>query len=257
MTNYTTKTEYTQVDSRLILSDSDYQRPVDHNRVNKIVQAFNENLVNPIKVSFRCGKFYVFDGQHTLAALKARNNNKDLPVSCKVHYGLTKRQEAELFAQQNGLSRSVESIAKFKALYAAGDVDVVDMVNLTSKVGLYIDFGKNRAVNKIVAVSKAYKVYKAAGADGYVKILETIRAAWDGVPESLTAEILGGMCLFHQVYAGQYDDKRLVSKLSKVSPVVIVREGKVSSTPGDTKYARQILAAYNKSLAAHRLADRF
>jgi hypothetical protein len=89
MDNYNTNYEYKQINSAFILSDPDYQRTLDVNRVKRIVANFNPNLVNPIKVSLRNGKYYVFDGQHTLAALKMKNNNQNLLVECKV-YRLTK-----------------------------------------------------------------------------------------------------------------------------------------------------------------------
>lgn len=44
-----------------------YQRMIDTNRVARMVKQFNPNLVNPPKVSFRDGKYWVFDGQHTIA----------------------------------------------------------------------------------------------------------------------------------------------------------------------------------------------
>ena len=106
------KTEYSQINSKSIISEPSYQRMVDFSRVKKIVSNFNPNLVNPIKVSFRDGKYYVFDGQHTLKALVAKNNNRDLMVECKVYYGMTLEDEAKLFAEQNGISRTVESAQK-------------------------------------------------------------------------------------------------------------------------------------------------
>lgn len=67
---YNRNYEYKQVNSAFIVIDEDYQRELDQNRVKRIVANFNPDLVNPIKVSYRNGKYYVFDGQHTLAALK-------------------------------------------------------------------------------------------------------------------------------------------------------------------------------------------
>jgi hypothetical protein len=255
MNNYNTNFDYKQVNSKLILSDPDYQRQIDFNRVKKIAASFNENLVNPIKVSFRCGKYYVFDGQHTLAALKMLNNNSDLMVDCKVYYGLTKRQEAELFSQQNGISRNVETIAKLKALYVAGDVDVVNMVRLTAMSGLYINFTKGRAFNKIVAVSKAFQIYKNTNEQEYIHILSLIKDAWLGMPESLSTEVLGGTYIFDKVYKGRYSDRIFASQLYKTNPLEIIRDGKLSPLSGDSKYARQILISYNKGLRTNRLND--
>ena len=77
-----------------------YQRELNPNRVRKIAAEFDEHIANDPKVSFRDGHYYVFDGQHTIAARKLRNGGQDLPIRCKVFYGLSELDEAILFAQQ-------------------------------------------------------------------------------------------------------------------------------------------------------------
>ena len=59
-----------------------YQRELNINRVRKIAAKFDPRLVNPPKVSYRNGHYYVFDGQHTIAVLKMINGGRDLMVSC-------------------------------------------------------------------------------------------------------------------------------------------------------------------------------
>lgn len=258
MNHYSTNYEYKQINSAFIFSDPSYQRAVDVNRVKRIVARFNPNLVNPIKVSLRDGKYYVFDGQHTLAALKMKNGNENLLVECKV-YRLTKEQEAELFAQQNGVSRAVETIAKLKALYAANDIEVVELVRLTKLAGFYIDFTKGKAANKITCVAKAFKIYKAVSAGEYVEILNMIKETWGGIPDSLNTEILGGMYQFFKRYKGDLKLNTFVKQLRKVEPVVIIREGKAmgNSWNGDVQFAIPILNHYNKGLRGNKLEPKF
>ena len=57
-----------------------YQRELNPNRVRKIAAEFDEHIANDPKVSFRDGHYYVFDGQHTIAARKLRNGGQDLPI---------------------------------------------------------------------------------------------------------------------------------------------------------------------------------
>lgn len=247
MNKYNTDYEYKQVNSRFLYIDPDYQRSLDMNRVHKIVGQFDEMLVNPIKVSFREGKYYVFDGQHTLAALKLKNNNRDLPVSCKVYTGMTQQQEAALFAQQNGLSRAVPSNAKLKAMYLAGDPEVVDFHDCTNRV-VKMDFSGGMAYNKILACSKAFKIYKDVGRIEYINILNIIKNAWGGESDSLRQEILGGVHLFYKEFKGKINVPTLIKKLSRVSPLTIIRDGRLLSTGRDDRYKQQIQNIYNKRL---------
>lgn len=251
------KFEYKQINSKYIVSDPAYQRVVDMNRVKKMVANFNPNIINPIKVSYRDGKFYVFDGQHTLGVLKLKNNNTDLLVDCKIYKGLTQDDEAELFAAQNGISRTVNTIAKFKALYVAKDIDICSFRDLTESIGIKMNFTNGKADNKIVACTKAYKIYNDTTLAEYVEIMTIIKNAWDGVQESFNTEILGGVYIFYKKYKGQFDARVLEKQLSKVSPISIIREGKVSGKAGDERFARQILATYNKKLRNNRIENEF
>lgn len=89
-----------------------YQRTLNANRVKRIAAEFDERIANAPKVSYRDGHYYVFDGQHTIAARKLLNNNCDLNIVCKVYSGLTEQQEAMLFAQQTGISGAAYSRCK-------------------------------------------------------------------------------------------------------------------------------------------------
>lgn len=255
--NNNTNFEYKQISSKFLISDSNYQRTVDIKRVKKIVAEFDVNLVNPIKVSYRDGKFYVFDGQHTLAALKLRNNNKDLLVGCKLYKGLTEQDEAKLFSQQTGISRLVETNAKFKALYISGDSEICEFKELTEKANVRMDFSRGKAINKIVACRKAFNIFKNTTSREYVEILTLIKNTWNGESESFNGEILGGTYIFYKIYKGEFDMKSFERQLSKVSPIFIIREGKLSQSSGDEKYAKQIYEIYNKKLRSNKLEYKF
>jgi len=229
-----------------------YQRVMDNTRVKKIIANFNPNLVNAIKVSHRDNQYFVFDGQHTAAALKIKNGGKDLMVNCNVFENLSEAEEAILFAEQTGISRKVDINAKLKALYVSKDTEIVEMYELTKKTGLYFDFSKSKATNGITALAKLNKIFKSVAGSEYIEILSIIKETWNGMPESLSTEILGGMYLFCTVYKGKYDHELLVKQLSKVSPIVIKREGKVYIGGGDLRFTKQIFNIYNKNYGRKR-----
>ena len=255
--NCTNKYEYRQLYSNKLTISEVYQSVLNPNRVKKIVAAFNPNLVNAIKVSHRDDKYFVYDGQHTLAALKLKNGNSNLMVHCKVFEGLSEADEAKLFAEQNGVSRHPNSNVRFKALYVAGDIDVTEMIDLTNKAGLYIDFSSSKVPNRVTSISKAYKIFKSVSASDYVEILTILKESWSGSIESLTTEMLGGIYLFHIEYKGKYNRELLIKQLSRVSPLVIKREGKAYNVGGDSRFAIQIFNIYNKNLSKRRLKEIF
>ena len=231
--------------------DPAYQRPLDPTRVKKIASKFNPCLVNEVKVSSRDGKFYIFDGQHTTAVLKLRNGG-DLDITCKVFYGLSQKDEANLFAQQNGdLARAVESNAKMKALYTAGDVDIVDLKELVEGSGFIFDFSKSKTNNRICCCSQMYKIFRKVSGYDFHTILRIIKEAWDGEKESLRKEIIGGVSIIYITHKSSININRLINVLQKESPNAILRAGKEFTTSNsDIKYARAILRIYNKGLTS-------
>lgn len=108
-----------------------YQRHLNANRVKRIAAEFDERIANAPKVSYRDGHYYVFDGQHTIAARKLRNNNCDLNIVCKVYSGLTEQQEALLFAQQTGVSAPLTAGAKMRAKIYGGDPEAIAFQSAT------------------------------------------------------------------------------------------------------------------------------
>lgn len=252
------KTEYKQINSKQIISEPSYQRVVDFSRVKKIVSNFNPNLVNPIKVSFRDGKYYVFDGQHTLKAKVMRNNNHDLMVDCKVYYGMTLEDEAKLFAEQNGISRAVENSQKLLSLYVSKDIDVVDFKEAVESVGIKCSFKKGDGNTNwaIICYKSLFDIYLKYGRQHLIELLKLVTEIWCGESASLRKEILVGMNIFITTYKGEYNRKTLVAKLQKVSPITICRDGKAVLTGGNKRFARIILNVYNRNASANRLEDK-
>ena len=77
--------EYKRMPAAWLETDFSYQRKIDSARVDRIVNSFDPRLANEVKVSFRDGKFYVFDGAHTLSALKRIHGEEAFMVDCKVY----------------------------------------------------------------------------------------------------------------------------------------------------------------------------
>lgn len=258
MENTTFKFEYKKINSANIVSDSRYQRPVDVNRVRKIVANFNPNLVNPIKVSYRNNAYWVFDGQHTMQVLIARNNGRHLPVECKVYYGMTREDEARLFSEQGGIVAKVTNVQKLKSLYEAHDVDVVGFKELLESCGFICDFELFKANKRILSLKAVFDIYMKYGKKHLETLLNVLYKAWNGEYESLKKEIIMGLDIFMRSYAGEYKIDRLIKVLSEVNPVDIVSRGKVLPTGGNRRYAMIMLGFYNKNLVSSlRLDNKF
>ena len=224
-----------------------YQRELNIHRVRKIAAAFDIRLLNPPKVSYRNGRYYVFDGQHTIAALKLLNGGKDLMIRCHVYRGLSESEEALLFAQQTGVSAKLTPGARMRALIYGGDLEAMAFFKATESVGLRLDYSQRRGKYRIACIGTAFEEFKRVGPDRYKEALSIIVDAWHGDPESLRSETVQGVVRFVELYHGEYDPRRLVSRLHRADPLTIYREGRAMGVnlAGYKKYLYQVYALYN------------
>ena len=207
--------------SKLIYPREIYQRGVERKRVELIARDFNEYIVNEPKVSFRNGRYYVMDGQHTIEGCILLNGGEDRPILCKVYTGLTMEQEALLFAEQNGFSAPLTAGIKLRAT--------------------------------------ALKLYDQLGEEIYCEALRHIVEAWEGKPDSFRAAVLRGVMYFVQLYHGQYSEERLVRALSGVHPMELYRVSRdnPAKLPGWRRYVYPIYTTYNGKCRKDALPMKF
>lgn len=223
-----------------------YQRNLNANRVKRIAAEFDERIANAPKVSYRDGHYYVFDGQHTIAARKLLNNNCDLNIVCKVYSGLTEQQEALLFAQQTGVSAPLTAGAKMRAKIRGGDPEAIAFLNATNRAGFGLSFAQSHAKWKIACIATAFAEYRKHGERIYTDALRVLAEAWEGDIDSLRAEVLQGVTQFVALYDHEYDPIRLIRQLQRTSPVAIYRSGQAMTGPNYQKYMLQILKALQR-----------
>jgi hypothetical protein len=127
------------------------QRKLEPMRVAEIQRKFDPLVANPVKVSYRDGQYFIFEGMHTRTALCGLNKTDDFPIFCRVYFGLTKEDEARLFATQFGISKPVPMAYKLRALEVAKDQDVLDFLDITRSNGFTITLGGHSAQNGNIA----------------------------------------------------------------------------------------------------------
>lgn len=245
--------------SELLIPRDLYQRGLNHGRVRQIAADFDERVANEPKVSARDGGFYVFDGQHTIAARKLLNDGMDLPVLCKIYSGLTAKEEAYLFAQQTGFAAKVYPGAKIRALVFAGEKEATGFAKATASAGLRLSYNQARGKNRIGCVSTAYRLFQSVGDEIYSESLFLIATAWKGHKDSMRSETIQGVIGFVDMYHDDYDPKRLVSRCQKFDPMHIYRSAKAAgdALPAPQRYIFEVWKMYNGSSKSHALPLKF
>lgn len=214
---------YQFVNSALLFPCMEYQRLLRTEKVASIAENFSEYIANEPKVSYRDGRFYVFDGQNTVEARRTCNGGKDVTIRCKVFYGLTKEDEATLFAIQTGNATCLTAGERLRANLVAENPDALYFVGITSNAGVEFSYDGIRAPWKIYCIETAYELYKQYGCERYVEMLRIINEAWKGNVDSYLAGVIRGVTRFISVYEGEYDRERLVQQLARTHPKTITQ----------------------------------
>lgn len=201
----------------------DIQRKLDPERVKEIVEDYDNKVANPIKVSYRDGKYYLFDGMHTRESQVVINGTDDFPIFCRVYYGLTKEDEARLFSKQFGYNEPVPMVNRLRALEVAKDDKVLNFLQTTRKSGFAIDLTHRFANNgRISAVCEAFKVFNNYGAAEYSKMLKFLHKTWAGEKWSISKFMLAGVARFMKMY--EVSEKKFISAFREVTHSDILKE---------------------------------
>lgn len=246
--------EYTMLYPEQIKKDPKYQREIDVNRIKKITKNWDDDLVNAPKVSLReNGVYYVFNGQHTLAAWKKRYGNR--PIQCKVYRGLTEIEEKDLFVKQEGFSKAVGLVDKLRAEFNSGNDEVMDMVRCVHLAGCTIDFDNrtSQTQNRINAVTTAYNVYKDVGHDNFINILDILRRSFYGDYKGFQDGFLKGMKFLFKHYAEHITVKKMVTALQKQPADYYVQKANRYEGSAAVRYAKAFVEQYNKGLRTNRI----
>ncbi len=234
-----------------------YQRGLMPRWVEEIAATFNEDCVKQVVLSHRDGKFWIVDGQHTVAALKMRNGGLDLPVECLVYDGFTVQDEARLFMILNDrkYSKPVSALAKASARYGSlNDPELTKMIDAAKRAGVTVVFttgaSKSGTSAALVALDSAWK--KLGGEPLFGEMLNNLVAAWGGDYNTLTGPFIAGMTEFVCRFQQKYDKARLSKMLREVPPSDIKRDAKANGGGNGVKYAKVFVKLYNKRLRFDR-----
>ena len=188
-------------------ADPSTRRDLIPSRLEKIQNDFSPYIANPLKVSYRDGKYFVIDGNFTREAEISQHAGSDFMILCRVFFGLTLEDEAMLAAAHNGFSEDIPMRFRLRNLAVAKDKNVLDFMDITSHVGFSISLGRSLSLNgSVAAVCTAFKAYCSLGARKYERMLKMVHRTWAGERWSVNRYMIAGMARFTQMYEVRIND---------------------------------------------------
>ena len=242
---------FEQIPIKNLVSNQNYQRGLSQSHIDKTAAEFDLYQINPVKVSRRDGINYVFNGQHTIEIVAAVSGSRETPVWCMIYDDLSYEHEADIFANQQKYIKSLVPYEVFVANIEAGNNTQLIIRDLIESYGLTI--GKARAPGVVCAVSTVEAIYNKYGYHALNRVLRLIIGAWEGDPNSLSANMLNAVAKLVVVYGDALNDEVFKEKVGAVSLKQLIRVAKERRN-GSSGYAEAMLLEYNgKKKGSNRL----
>ena len=229
-----------------------YQRRVDEKNVERLIREWDDRLLEPLVVSFREEKYNLADGQNRCSALRKMNGGKDVMVLCRVFYGLSYEEEAELYYRLNMGTRPLTTSQSTLALMESGtNAEINDISHILCSEGfLWALDTRTVRDHSITATRAVINAYRMLGRDAFRRMFRLMEETWQGEPDSITATMISGMALFVKKFETEFSDDTFQRHFSVIDPVEIIRRSKVDFSTSNVglRCARVLLEKYNAGL---------
>lgn len=207
-----------------LVSSQEYQRGLSPSQVDNAAANFDLHQINPVKVSRRDGVNYVVNGQHTIEIVAQVSGSRECPVWCMIYDDLSYEHEADIFANQQKYVKSLVPFEVFTANIEAGNNTQLMIRDLIESYGLTI--GKARGHGVVCAISTVEAIYNKYGYHTLSRTLRLIIGAWEGDPNSLSANMLNAVAKLVVVYGDALNDEVFKDKVGAVSLKQLIRVAK-------------------------------
>ncbi len=189
------------------------QRDFKPHKVDQILAEFDLDVFGLPVVSERRGIFYILDGQHRVAAIKAWIGDgwEDQRIECRVYKGLTEADEADKFDRLND-AMPVSVFDKFRIRVNAKREVETRIKQLVEKEGLKIS--KDKIPGAIGAVGTLRRVYVRSSEAALSKSLRIIRDAFGDA--GFEASVIDGIGHLVQRYDGLVNEDIAAKQLGSM-----------------------------------------
>ena len=221
LSQFVPKVHFEQIPIKNLVSNQEYQRNISIKHVQRAAAHFDPYQINPVKVSRRDGVNYVFNGQHTIEIVALVSNSRETPVWCMIYDDLEYEHEADIFANQQKYVKPLLPYEIFMANIEAGSDKQLIIRDLVESYGLKIS--SKSAPGHICAVATLESIYDRYGYHVLDRVLRLMVGTWEGVTQSLSANMLNGLARLVYAYGDSLKEDMFKDKLSRVSIKELVR----------------------------------
>ncbi len=212
-----------------------------------LMSRWDRDLMDPLWVNYRDGRYLLFSGQHRAWVLKQLDNAKAKAL-CRVYTDLSDQEMARLFISSHD-TLNLTALDRFLKQVKSGDQNARVIVTIVESRGLRIEKQKGPGVVQCVAACGEI-LRKAGGAKVLGQVFALIFQIWGKSESAYHASIVRGLAavLFKH---GKVEDGGLRAALGQFhNPLDLVDAGRSYATAAGVSaprgVAQWILKKYNK-----------
>lgn len=221
------------VPTALMRLDMSYQRQLSAN-ISKLVREWDNAECKFLLVSYRDGVFYVLDGQHRKAAAEIKGIS-ELP--CEILTGLTREEEALIFARQNRNVKKLYPFDTYKANLACGNKDIpevwtdMEINRICSAHGVEVKkIGRVQTNPKMLrSITGTREIVRCNGSTCFEWVIKMITSSnWDKCEVSYGRDIIRMLKNFYIDNVGNLPkaEEKLVKIMNEKTPMELITKAK-------------------------------
>ena len=181
-----------------LVIDMRYQRVPNDVKVSKIARNFNKDAVGVIICSMReDGVIAVIDGGHRIAAMNLLGM-QDTTIDALVYFGLTIKQEAEIFFTINEDRTKPKTADIFKAKVVANDPEAVGLDSMLK--ALKLEPANKPGNGYIRGIGTIREIYINAGYDNTYNALLCLKNAYGPHSSSFNVDLVVALAIIFKRY---------------------------------------------------------
>ena len=199
--------------------DESYQRSIEGGRskvlIAQIARSWDWRLYQPLSVSRRDGgQLFVVDGQHRLAAARARGDIPHLPVVITAFQDA--REEAAAFEGMNRQRKAMGRLERYRAAFVAGDPLTVVAIDALRCAGLTLPQHENTdrwKPSNFAGIASVVNGIKRHGRKVVEAALVALGEGFTGEPLTSGSSLLNALILIYRAPPEGFDPDILIEVL--------------------------------------------
>lgn len=199
-----------------------YQRR-QRDKIKDIAQNWSDLQVGKLKVSYRDGTFWVFDGYQRLTAARIRGIDR---LPCDIYENLSQKDEAMMLANQDENRTPISPYERLHAEASVGVMPGLDIMTICKNQGIQLVSSRRPAAGCCGNARKLVDIYRHLGREALIWVLDTIRyCGWSESYGGYSGTVLSAL---RKVYRkSTYIDigvvrKRIAQRVNGQSPHAII-----------------------------------